>query len=112
MERAPGTAGPTRGRQADRVDYLCATPVPRSPVSVTLKYTGPAVIAAGEDALWDLTKKISTLLERENAALDINMHRASVPGIRIWCGPTVERDDLAALGPWLDWAYREALDAG
>ena len=38
------------------------------------------------------------------------MHRASVPGIRIWCGPTVEADDLAALGPWLDWAYREALD--
>ncbi len=98
--------------QADWVDYLCENPDHRSPVSVTLKYTDPAVIAAGEDALWDLTKKISTLLERENAALDINMHRASVPGIRIWCGPTVERDDLAALGPWLDWAYREALDAG
>ncbi|RKR03923.1 phosphoserine transaminase [Maricaulis maris] len=99
-------------QEADWIDYLCANPAHRSPVSVTLKYTDPAVIAAGEDAQWDLTKKISSLLERENAALDISMHRASVPGIRIWCGPTVERDDLAALGPWLDWAYREALDAG
>lgn len=98
--------------QADWVDYLCDNPAHRSPVSVTLKYTDPAVIASGEDAQWDLTKRISSLLERENAALDITMHRASVPGIRIWCGPTVERDDLAALGPWLDWAYREALDAG
>lgn len=98
--------------QADWVAYLCDNPAHRSPVSVTLKYTDPDVIAAGEDAQWDLTKRISTLLERENAALDITMHRASVPGIRIWCGPTVERDDLAALGPWLDWAYREALDAG
>lgn len=97
---------------ADWVEYLCENPAHRSPVSVTLKYTDPSVIAAGEDAQWDLTKRISSLLERENAALDITMHRASVPGIRIWCGPTVERDDLAALGPWLDWAYREALDAG
>ncbi|WP_291843971.1 phosphoserine transaminase [Maricaulis sp.] len=99
-------------RDADWVDYLCANPAHRSPVSVTLKYTDPQVIAAGVDAQWELTRKISSLLERENAALDISMHRASVPGLRIWCGPTVERDDLAALGPWLDWAYREALDAG
>ena len=94
----------------DWLDYLCADPAARSPVSVTLKFTEPEVLARGEDALWDLTKRISSLLDRENAALDIAMHRASVPGIRIWCGPTVEADDLAALGPWLDWAYREALD--
>ena len=95
----------------DWIDYLCEVPEHRSPVSVTLKFTDPAVTAADIDTQWALTKAITALLERENAGLDINMHRASVPGIRIWCGPTVERDDLAALGPWLDWAYGEALDA-
>ena len=93
------------------IDYLCEDEAARSPISVTLKYTAPDVAGLDAEAQWDLTKRITNLLERENAALDINMHRASVPGIRIWCGPTVEADDLAALGPWLDWAYREALDA-
>ncbi|MHA6287361.1 phosphoserine transaminase [Maricaulis sp. CAU 1757] len=95
---------------SDWAGYLCANAAARSPVSVTLQYTEPRVAALDEAAKWDLTKRISGLLERENAALDITMHRASVPGLRIWCGPTVEADDLAALGPWLDWAYGEALD--
>jgi phosphoserine aminotransferase len=97
-------------RESDWVDYLCEDEAARSPVSVTLKYTDPRIANASEDEKWALTARISTLLERENAGLDIGMHRASVPGIRIWCGPTVDSDDLAALGPWLDWAYREALD--
>ncbi len=98
-------------RQSDWLGYLCEDEAARSPVSVTLKYTDPRAAALDTEAQWDLTKRICSLLERENAALDISMHRQSVPGIRIWCGPTVERDDMAALGPWLDWAWREALDA-
>lgn len=98
-------------RGADWVDYLCTDERARSPISVALKFTAPEVQAMDTEQQWALTKAITTLLERENAALDVNMHRASVPGLRVWCGPTVERDDLAALGPWLDWAYREALDA-
>jgi phosphoserine aminotransferase len=97
--------------QSDWLGYLCEDTAARSPVSVTLKFTDPRVAGLDVEAQWALTKRICTLLERENAALDISMHRASVPGIRIWCGPTIERDDLAALGPWLDWAWREALDA-
>ncbi len=98
-------------RQSDWMAYLCEDEAARSPISVTLKYTDPRVAAMDAEGQWALTKRITSLLERENAALDISMHRQSVPGIRIWCGPTVERDDLAALGPWLDWAWREALDA-
>ncbi|WP_300544384.1 phosphoserine transaminase [Maricaulis sp.] len=98
-------------RKSGWLTYLCADERARSPISVTLKFTDPKVQAMDVEAQWALTKRITTLLERENAALDVNMHRASVPGIRVWCGPTIERDDLAALGPWLDWAYREALDA-
>ena len=78
---------------------------------MALKFVAPEVREMDTETQWALTKSITTLMERENAGLDINMHRASVPGLRVWCGPTVEADDLAALGPWLDWAYREALDA-
>lgn len=92
-------------------EYLCQTAAHRSQVSVALTYSDPAVKALDTETQWALSKKIVALLERENAALDIIMHRDSVPGIRVWCGPTIERDDLAALGPWLDWAYGEALDA-
>lgn len=98
--------------ESDWTDYLCANPVHRSHISVTLKFTDPAILGLEIEAQWAFAKKIVSLLERENAGLDLIMHRDSVPGIRIWCGPTIERDDLAALGPWLDWAYHEALDAG
>jgi len=98
-------------RQSDWAGYLCEDEGARSPISVALKYVAPEAAALDTEQQWALTKGITTLLERENAGLDVNMHRASVPGIRIWCGPTIEADDLAALGPWLDWAYREALDA-
>ncbi|MDG1419202.1 MAG: phosphoserine transaminase [Maricaulis sp.] len=94
------------------VEYLCEDESVRSPVSVTLKYSAPEMANASTEEQWAMTARISALLEQENAGLDISMHRASVPGIRIWCGPTVDSDDLAALGPWLDWAYAEALDAG
>lgn len=98
-------------RECDWLDYLATDDAVRSHISVTLKFTDPRLTAMSVEDQWAFTKRITNLLERENAALDINMHRQSVPGIRIWCGPTVERDDLAALGPWLDWAFREALDA-
>ena len=98
-------------KTCDWADYLCEDEAIRSPLSVAFKFTEPAVLAMDTEQQWALTKKLCTLLERENAALDVNMHRSSVPGLRIWCGPTIEADDIAALGPWLDWAYREALDA-
>jgi phosphoserine aminotransferase len=98
-------------QESEWAEYLCDVPAHRSQVSVTLKFKDPRVLALDVEAQWAFSKKIVSLLERENAGLDIIMHRDSVPGIRIWCGPTIERDDLAALGPWLDWGYGEALDA-
>jgi phosphoserine aminotransferase len=50
-------------------------------------------------------------LEQEDAAYDIASHRASPPGLRIWTGPTVEAADVAALLPWLDWAWDEQRHA-
>ena len=49
------------------------------------------------------------LLEEENAAFDIKGHRNAPPGLRIWCGATVNRDDIQNLLPWLDWCFKEII---
>jgi len=89
------------------VDFLAEDPAARSNTSVCLKVVDPKVTALTADAQADFAKKLASLLEKEGAALDIGGYRDAPPGLRIWCGATVEADDLTALTPWLDWAFAE-----
>jgi phosphoserine aminotransferase len=87
------------------VDFLAADPATRSNTSVCLSVVDPAVAALPADGQADFAKRLAALLEKESVALDIGGYRDAPPGLRIWCGATVEADDLHALTPWLDWAF-------
>jgi phosphoserine aminotransferase len=80
----------------------------RSNTSVCLKIVDPAIISLSVDAQWAFVKDLVARIEKEGAAYDIATHRDAPPGLRIWCGSTVERADLAALTPWIDWAFAQA----
>ena len=87
------------------VEFLAADPAVRSNTSVCLKVVDPKVTALDEAAQADFAKKLAAALEKEGVALDIGGYRDAPPGLRIWCGATVETSDLEALTPWLDWAF-------
>jgi phosphoserine aminotransferase len=91
----------------DWVDFLAADPASRSHTSVCLKIVDPAFTRLDEEPRYEMVKKLASVLEKEGVALDIAGHRNAPPGLRIWCGATVERADLEALTPWLDWAWAE-----
>ena len=90
------------------VEHLAADPASRSNTSVCLKFADDAVAGLDDAAKLALVKKMAALLEAEDAAYDIAGYRDAPPGLRIWCGATVETDDVRALGPWLDWAFHAA----
>ena len=87
------------------VAFLAKDKASRSNTSVCLAVVDPRVTALSADAQADLAKTLAGLLEKEGVALDIGGYRDAPPGLRIWCGATVETDDLEALTPWLDWAF-------
>jgi len=94
--------------KSDWIDFLAEDTSYRSNTSVCLKIVDPDFVKLGEDARYDAVKKIASVLEAETVAFDVAGHRNAPPGLRIWCGATVERDEIEALGPWLDWAWHKS----
>jgi len=82
--------------QRSWLDHLARDPASRSKTSVCLTVEGAD------------PKKMAKLLEAEGAAFDIGGYRDAPPGLRIWCGATVDAADIEALAPWLDWAWEES----
>jgi len=92
----------------DWIDFLAEEADTRSCTSVCLKLTAPWVAALPSEAQWAVARRIAALLDAEGVAYDIAAHRDSPPGLRIWTGATIENANVAALLPWLDWAYATA----
>jgi phosphoserine aminotransferase len=93
--------------RAPWVANLAADAATRSNTSVCLKIVDPAVVALPAAGQAAFAKAFASRLEAEGAALDIGSYRDAPPGLRIWTGATVETSDVAALLPWLDWAFAE-----
>jgi phosphoserine aminotransferase len=94
-------------RKCGWADFLASEQGSRSNTSVCIKIVDPWFKNLGEVAQADVAKKIASLLENEGVAYDVAGYRSAPPGLRIWCGATVEKSDLAALTPWLDWAFAQ-----
>ncbi|HEX8233025.1 MAG TPA: phosphoserine transaminase [Caulobacteraceae bacterium] len=123
LDWAEGCGGPAALRaRADRnfvalarwvertawVDFLAEEPATRSNTSACLKIIEPNFTALPEDRQRQFVSGMARRLEAEGAAFDVEAHRSAPPGLRIWCGPTVDAEDVEALGPWLAWAYAHA----
>ena len=92
---------------SDWAGFLARDPKSRSNTSVCISITDPWFSGLAAEAQADVAKKLAALLEREEVAFDIGGYRAAPPGLRIWCGATVDTADIQALTPWLDWAYAQ-----
>jgi phosphoserine aminotransferase len=90
---------------------LVDDPAIRSNTSVCLKIVDPAVTSLSLDAQAAFAKALAGVLEKESVAYDIAYYRDAPPGLRIWCGATVETSDVETLTLWLDWAFARTRDA-
>ena len=88
----------------DWVDFLATDPATRSNTSVCVKFTDARITDGPKFA-----KAIAKRLADENVALDVGAYRDAPAGLRIWCGGTVETSDIAAMLPWLAWAFKSEI---
>jgi phosphoserine aminotransferase len=90
----------------DWIANLAEDSATRSNTSVCLKFTDPRITDGAAFA-----KAVAKRLEAEGAALDVGAYRDAPAGLRVWCGGTVETSDIAAMLPWLDWAFEAEIAA-
>jgi phosphoserine aminotransferase len=90
------------------VDFLAKDAAVRSNTSVCMKVVDPQVTALSADKQAAFAKALVDAIEKEGAGYDLGAYRDAPPGLRIWCGATVEAKDVEVLTQWLDWAFAEA----
>jgi phosphoserine aminotransferase len=91
------------------VDFLVSDPQSRSNTSVCLKVVDDRVTQLPQDRQAEFAKNVAAMLEEEGVALDVASYRSAPPGLRIWCGATIEQSDVQSLTPWLEWAFTNSL---
>ena len=90
----------------DWIDFLAQDPATLSNTSVCLKFTDDRIADGAGFA-----KAVAKRLETEAVAYDIGAYRDAPAGLRIWCGATVQTSDIAALLPWIEWAFEAEIAA-
>lgn len=91
------------------IDFLATEPATRSTTSVCLKIVDPRVARLPQADQAAIASAIAKLLDADGVAHDIGSYRDAPPGLRIWCGATIDESDLVALLPWLDWAFENVM---
>ncbi|GLS42172.1 phosphoserine transaminase [Methylobacterium brachythecii] len=89
------------------IDHLAKDPATYTNTGVCLVISDPDVLAKGDAVVAKVAKGIVDRLDKQGVAYDLGAYRDAPPGLRIWCGATVEASDLDALTPWLDWAFAQ-----
>ena len=107
MKRADGNARVIASwvKKTPWIDFLATKPKTRSNTSVCLVFSDPEVTALPADAQAAFAKGVVSALEKAGAGYDLGHYRDAPPGLRIWCGATVQSRDLKALIPWIEWAF-------
>lgn len=93
------------------VDFLAVDPATRSNTSVCLRVVDPGIAALSPELRDGFPQALADRLSEEDVAKDIAAYRHAPPGLRIWTGATVEKADVEALMPWLDWAFAQEKQA-
>ena len=91
--------------KTDWVDFLPADEAVRSTTSICLKVVDPWFTAQSDEVQGAIIGALAKRLDQDGVAYDIKGYRDAPHGLRIWGGATIERADIDALCPWLDWAY-------
>jgi phosphoserine aminotransferase len=92
------------------VDFLVSDALTRSNTSVCLKVVDERVTSLPEAGQAEFAKTLAAILEEKGVALDAASYRSAPPGLRIWCGATIEQSDVQSLTPWLDWVFANCLE--
>lgn len=99
-------------KRSDWIDFLGEIAAFRSNTSVCFMVKDPWFKALSVEKQVEVTKSVVMLLAEEKVGYDIGSYRDAPPGFRIWCGATVEKEDVEKLCPWLDWAYKTVKAQG